>query len=63
MAIGQLKKEQGKIREGLKVVKEECEERHRDMTERVEKLGQEVKTETKEGLEAVRTCVKRDMKR
>ena len=53
VAIGQLKKEQGGIKEGLKAVTVECEKRHQDMTERVEKLGQEVKAETQKGLEAV----------
>ena len=52
--IEQLKKEQGEIREGLGVVKEECERRHQEMTERVENLWQEVKAETQKGLEAVR---------
>ena len=52
-AIGQLKKEQGRIREGLGVVKRDCEKRHQEMTNRVENLRQEVKAETQKGLEAV----------
>ena len=49
VAIGQLKKEQGNVREGLGVVKRECERRHQEMTDRVENLRQEVKAETQKG--------------
>ena len=53
-AIKELKREQGRIRDGLGVVKKDCEERHKDMIKRVEKLHTEVKAETQKGLEVVK---------
>uniref|UniRef100_A0A8C4Q1L4 Uncharacterized protein n=1 Tax=Eptatretus burgeri TaxID=7764 RepID=A0A8C4Q1L4_EPTBU len=59
-AIEELKREQGKIKEGLGVVKEDCEKRHQEMTDRIENLRKEGKAETQKGLKEVgEECRKR----